>query len=49
MQPVEGEQHSVCANQGSWKSLVLYYWGQYLVVEWNNQGMIDLILQYLYE
>lgn len=31
--PVEGEQHSVSANQGNWKSLVLYYWAQYLVVE----------------
>lgn len=29
---VDGEQCSVCASQGSWKSLALCYWGQYLVV-----------------
>ena len=29
---VEGEKCCVCANQGSWRSLVLYYWGQYLMV-----------------
>lgn len=28
----KGEQCSACANQGSWKSLALYYWGQYLAV-----------------
>lgn len=29
---VEEEECSVCANWGSWRSLALYYWGQYLVV-----------------